>query len=1220
MKIKKIYIKNFKWIKEKQVIDFDKDITFLIWPNWFWKTTIFDAVELCLRWELHRIIRNKDVTKDNKNYNKPFFQNTESKDVIIKILIEKEDTKETLVIVKYFDSKPQKENQITKWEKKYKVININKDLETYSESIDKFENDNFNKNKSKKLTQSEISSFFELKEHEDLVKLYPLYNYLQQEETTYFLKKSETERKDDFSFLFKTEEEVELKNKIKNFHENIKSLHKDLLEIYEKRKKKYDIKKEKLTLENKVEYFPFFETDIWINYETIFDQKNLFDHLSIWEAEDKKNECNRNINNLRFFLDTFDIDEYKKQNFKDKLDKIERNYFSIKYYVLQNFLEQDEYQKLEKLSDVYDYSKKIEYIDYLILEKFISDPKKRLDIEKKSSLYDLAFAGDYIFAYIVIEDLIKNEEYLKQWEKKYNLKTILSNHDSIDFFLLNKFKDDYSWITKEFNNYDLIINNSKSVDLLLLNKFYRRNDDGKSEFESLSKINEKIIKLELFKSIVDLEEKISKFIEIYNILWVEDKEILNNFNTLISRKLELEKDSWENVKIISHLNEIRKSLIDFYKRENISSKIAKFDNKCLLCGTSKIWSKDIDEFKTFEDLVNIRTDEIQKITSSKNTELELVNKSITSIFDNLYDRVNNFILINRENLSLYEKLSSFFDQDTYDENKELIKNLLDQINESDCYWLNEKNFENYESKRIILSKKLQKQNISWYNLFPYIWEILEYQNMSINIHELQHLLEFNNIDYTINKDTFNENSYNEIKNTIINLIEKEIKNFDFDLFNYVKDIKFYENKNNLIVDIKSLLWNNINIYKYNEKEDIYISSIKNKKTNLIKFIIQSTYSCKKIIERLNQVNLYEDTINKNIINDLRWFLTDNKINFDINESNYSEILIVNIYEDIKVNTLKLLQDKIDLFKELREIKDNNREVSLKHDLDFLNSFKIDNLKTFILSDYKGYEELQSYYKKVREIINSESKKIVVNPIKLWWEFWNMLNDIFKWDLALLEKYQKKKNLLDWKQNYVSYEFYEISNNNLIQEKEKLDKINERIKKLNWIQKRSASLKKLYEDWIKDYISDMIKKIQTPFFIYSAKIIQNYQQWMWIFIVFDGDKSIRFFSDGDSNHDAIHHLSSWQLAVTSIAFTLAVNKAFNISKYLKFMNIDDPIQEMDSLNVHSFIELIRHWFSDYKLIMSTHNDESAYFMKYKIEKILWNDKVNLINVQNKFFSS
>ena len=93
-----------------------------------------------------------------------------------------------------------------------------------------------------------------------------------------------------------------------------------------------------------------------------------------------------------------------------------------------------------------------------------------------------------------------------------------------------------------------------------------------------------------------------------------------------------------------------------------------------------------------------------------------------------------------------------------------------------------------------------------------------------------------------------------------------------------------------------------------------------------------------------------------------------------------------------------------------------------------------------------------------------------------------------------------------------------------------------------------------------------------------------------------------------------------MTVTSIAFTLAVNKAFNISKYLKFMNIDDPIQEMDSLNVHSFIELIRHWFSDYKLIMSTHNDESAYFMKYKIEKILWNDKVHLINVQNKFFSS
>jgi len=37
-------------------------------------------------------------------------------------------------------------------------------------------------------------------------------------------------------------------------------------------------------------------------------------------------------------------------------------------------------------------------------------------------------------------------------------------------------------------------------------------------------------------------------------------------------------------------------------------------------------------------------------------------------------------------------------------------------------------------------------------------------------------------------------------------------------------------------------------------------------------------------------------------------------------------------------------------------------------------------------------------------------------------------------------------------------------------------------------------------------------------------------------------------------------------------------------------------------------------------MSTHNDDNAYFMKYKIEKIKWNDTVKLINVQNEFFKT
>ena len=118
---------------------------------------------------------------------------------------------------------------------------------------------------------------------------------------------------------------------------------------------------------------------------------------------------------------------------------------------------------------------------------------------------------------------------------------------------------------------------------------------------------------------------------------------------------------------------------------------------------------------------------------------------------------------------------------------------------------------------------------------------------------------------------------------------------------------------------------------------------------------------------------------------------------------------------------------------------------------------------------------------------------------------------------------------------------------------------------------------------------------------------------------ENSDSIRFLTDPSSDHDAIHHLSSGQLAVISLAFSMAINKTYNISKNLKFLVIDDPIQEMDALNIYSFVELMRHEFiGEYQLIFSTHSDMSALYMKYKFEKIT-DHVVSMINVQDELFN-
>ncbi|KPH94170.1 hypothetical protein AMS58_13700 [Pseudoalteromonas porphyrae] len=222
---------------------------------------------------------------------------------------------------------------------------------------------------------------------------------------------------------------------------------------------------------------------------------------------------------------------------------------------------------------------------------------------------------------------------------------------------------------------------------------------------------------------------------------------------------------------------------------------------------------------------------------------------------------------------------------------------------------------------------------------------------------------------------------------------------------------------------------------------------------------------------------------------------------------------------------------------------------------------------------------------------------------------NIFGKYFNNDSGLFTQFDK--NVLESKKAYLNYIVSSRESEQYILNKSKFDELTTIINKL-------GSLKEIYSDEIKNYKKEMIKRIQIPFFIYTAKILQNYQQGMGIFIFVKDDSAIRFIANGDSDHDIMHHLSSGQLAVVALAFCLAVNKTFEISQNLKFLAIDDPVQEMDALNIHSFLDLVRTELADdYQLIFSTHDYDNALFMKYKLEKLDKNT-VNLIDVQQRFF--
>ena len=151
--------------------------------------------------------------------------------------------------------------------------------------------------------------------------------------------------------------------------------------------------------------------------------------------------------------------------------------------------------------------------------------------------------------------------------------------------------------------------------------------------------------------------------------------------------------------------------------------------------------------------------------------------------------------------------------------------------------------------------------------------------------------------------------------------------------------------------------------------------------------------------------------------------------------------------------------------------------------------------------------------------------------------------------------------------------------------------------------------------IQDHKAEMIEKIKIPFYIYSGKILQSYQQGLGIFIEIHStgqSNNVRFKTGHSSDHDIVYHLSSGQMAVVSLAFCLSLNKVYNTNDHFKFLSIDDPIQTMDELNIHTFIELIRHEFKEYQIILSTHDDFNARYMKYKFDKFDMNAEIQ--NVQ------
>lgn len=156
-----------------------------------------------------------------------------------------------------------------------------------------------------------------------------------------------------------------------------------------------------------------------------------------------------------------------------------------------------------------------------------------------------------------------------------------------------------------------------------------------------------------------------------------------------------------------------------------------------------------------------------------------------------------------------------------------------------------------------------------------------------------------------------------------------------------------------------------------------------------------------------------------------------------------------------------------------------------------------------------------------------------------------------------------------------------------------------------------------------YMENVAKYLEIPLYIYSGKLMQTSQNELGI-TCFTGTKKDELTQfkmivgkdEGKSKLDITEKFSAGQKAVANIALILALKK-IAVTNFDVFM-IDDPCQSLDELNIASFVEIMKNEFGDTQLVLSTHEDKIAAYIKYKFEKM--NKKICMFNVQDRLYSA
>lgn len=277
------------------------------------------------------------------------------------------------------------------------------------------------------------------------------------------------------------------------------------------------------------------------------------------------------------------------------------------------------------------------------------------------------------------------------------------------------------------------------------------------------------------------------------------------------------------------------------------------------------------------------------------------------------------------------------------------------------------------------------------------------------------------------------------------------------------------------------------------------------------------------------------------------------------------LLAFNSYKDFKIAIdncepiLKVLQANNELFSV-----NMNNDLSITEHLEGIVS-AILKLKSNIPSNYYALAEQHGFDKVYKECFNNN----------------NHIDNL---------TVEKLKN----KEKYIESQYYTSFN----QTRQQLESLKLQEVKLSALQSQMKEYHTSLKKAIDSYQQLVIKQIEIPFFLYCSRLLQSYQGGQGV-LIDSKDSKIRFTAPG-AEHDVLYTMSSGQLSAVLLAFSLVLNKIYSGESF-NTLFIDDPIQCMDDINMISFVELLRREFSDAQIIISTHEDTFANYVKYKFAK-------------------